>query len=74
ASSPAGTTTTRTRAACTSCPGSSGWSSTAPTSTWTRWPATSCTYRRCNPGAEPSLAIIARAGGGIPTVNVDPPR
>ena len=31
-------------------------------------------HRESNPSADPSLAIIARAGGGIPTVNVDPPR
>ena len=31
-------------------------------------------HRESNPSGEPSLAIIARAGGGIPTVNVDPPR
>lgn len=31
-------------------------------------------HRESNPGDEPSLAIIARAGGGVPTVNVDPPR
>jgi uncharacterized RmlC-like cupin family protein len=30
-------------------------------------------HRESNPTDEPSLAIIARAGGGIPTVNVDPP-
>lgn len=30
-------------------------------------------HRESNPGDEPSLAVIARAGGGIPTVNVDPP-
>jgi uncharacterized RmlC-like cupin family protein len=30
-------------------------------------------HRESNPGEEPSLAVIARAGGGIPTVNVDPP-
>ena len=28
-------------------------------------------HRESNPGREPSLAVIARAGGGIPTVNVD---
>ena len=28
-------------------------------------------HREANPGREPSLAVIARAGGGIPTVNVD---
>ena len=28
-------------------------------------------HRESNPGDEPSLAVIARAGGGIPTVNVD---
>jgi uncharacterized RmlC-like cupin family protein len=27
-------------------------------------------HRESNPGDEPSLAVIARAGGGIPTVNV----
>ena len=30
-------------------------------------------HRESNPTGEPSLAVIARAGGGIPTVNVDPP-
>lgn len=29
-------------------------------------------HRESNPGDEPSLAVIARAGGGVPTVNVDP--
>ena len=28
-------------------------------------------HRESNPGREPSLAIIARAGVGLPTVNVD---
>jgi uncharacterized RmlC-like cupin family protein len=28
-------------------------------------------HRESNPTDEPSLAVIARAGGGIPTVNVD---
>ena len=31
-------------------------------------------HRESNPGRNPSLAVIARAGGGIPTVNVDAPR
>ncbi|WP_141857561.1 cupin domain-containing protein [Kribbella jejuensis] len=31
-------------------------------------------HRESNPGRTPSLAVIARAGGGIPTVNVDAPR
>jgi uncharacterized RmlC-like cupin family protein len=30
-------------------------------------------HRESNPGAEPSLAVIARSGVGIPTVNVDVP-
>jgi uncharacterized RmlC-like cupin family protein/cold shock CspA family protein len=30
-------------------------------------------HRESNPSDEPSLAVIARVGGGIPTVNVDPP-
>ena len=30
-------------------------------------------HRESNPTREPSLAVIARAGGGIPTVNVDAP-
>lgn len=30
-------------------------------------------HRESNPTDEPSLAVIARVGGGIPTVNVDPP-
>ncbi len=31
-------------------------------------------HRESNPTDEPSVAVIARAGGGIPTVNVDAPR
>lgn len=30
-------------------------------------------HRETNPGAEPSLAVIARVGGGVPTVNVSEP-
>ena len=30
-------------------------------------------HRESNPSEEPALAVIARAGGGIPTVNVPPP-
>jgi uncharacterized RmlC-like cupin family protein len=30
-------------------------------------------HRESNPSREPSLAVIARVGGGIPTVNVDAP-
>jgi uncharacterized RmlC-like cupin family protein len=30
-------------------------------------------HRESNPGEEVSVAVIARAGGGTPTVNVDPP-
>jgi uncharacterized RmlC-like cupin family protein len=30
-------------------------------------------HRESNPGDEPSFAVIARAGGGVPTVNVDSP-
>ena len=30
-------------------------------------------HRESNPTDEPSIAVIARAGGGIPTVNVEPP-
>jgi uncharacterized RmlC-like cupin family protein len=30
-------------------------------------------HRESNPTDQASLAVIARAGGGIPTVNVDPP-
>lgn len=30
-------------------------------------------HRESNPTNEPSLAVIARVGGGIPTVNVDGP-
>ena len=30
-------------------------------------------HRESNPTDETSVAVIARAGGGIPTVNVDPP-
>src|SRR4029079_7441572 len=31
-------------------------------------------HRESNPTDQPSLAIIARAGGGIPTVHVESPR
>src|SRR3954453_9518600 len=31
-------------------------------------------HRESNPTGQPSVAVIARAGGGIPTVNVDDPR
>jgi uncharacterized RmlC-like cupin family protein len=31
-------------------------------------------HRESNPTDEPSIAVIARAGGGIPTVNVEAPR
>jgi hemoglobin len=31
-------------------------------------------HRESNPSRTPSVAVIARAGGGIPTVNVDGPR
>lgn len=30
-------------------------------------------HRESNPGHEPSLAVIARAGDGVPTVNVEQP-
>jgi uncharacterized RmlC-like cupin family protein len=30
-------------------------------------------HRESNPTDRPSVAVIARAGGGVPTVNVDPP-
>jgi uncharacterized RmlC-like cupin family protein len=30
-------------------------------------------HRESNPGRTPSLAVIARVGGGVPTVNVDGP-
>jgi uncharacterized RmlC-like cupin family protein len=30
-------------------------------------------HRESNPTDQPSVAVIARAGGGVPTVNVDPP-
>lgn len=30
-------------------------------------------HRESNPARKPSLAVIARVGGGIPTVNVDGP-
>ena len=30
-------------------------------------------HRESNPLSIPSVAVIARAGGGVPTVNVDPP-
>ena len=30
-------------------------------------------HRESNPTGEPSVAVIARAGGGIPTVNVERP-
>jgi len=31
-------------------------------------------HRESNPSDQPSLAIIARSGGGVPTVNVDDPQ
>lgn len=31
-------------------------------------------HRESNPTDEPSVAVIARAGGGVPTVNVGDPR
>jgi uncharacterized RmlC-like cupin family protein len=31
-------------------------------------------HRESNPTDQPSVAVIARAGGGVPTVNVDDPR
>ena len=31
-------------------------------------------HRESNPTEEPSVAVIARAGGGVPTVNVDRPQ
>ncbi|MEP7089650.1 MAG: cupin domain-containing protein [Nocardioidaceae bacterium] len=31
-------------------------------------------HRESNPTDQPSVAVIARAGGGIPTVNVEAPR
>lgn len=31
-------------------------------------------HRESNPTGAPSVAVIARAGGGIPTVNVEDPR
>lgn len=31
-------------------------------------------HRESNPTDQPAVAVIARAGGGIPTVNVDAPR
>jgi uncharacterized RmlC-like cupin family protein len=30
-------------------------------------------HRESNPGEQPSVAVIARAGGGVPTVNADAP-
>jgi uncharacterized RmlC-like cupin family protein len=30
-------------------------------------------HRESNPGDEPSLAVLARSGGGTPTVNVEAP-
>ena len=30
-------------------------------------------HRESNPGSEPCVAVLARAGGGVPTVNVDAP-
>ena len=77
ARSPAGTTTTATSRACTSCRACCASSSRGTTGTSTRSRATSCTSRRspCTGRAtrptEPSVAVIARAGGGMPTVNVE---
>ncbi len=31
-------------------------------------------HRESNPTPEPAVAVVARAGGGVPTVNVDDPR
>jgi uncharacterized RmlC-like cupin family protein len=31
-------------------------------------------HRESNPTDEPSVAVVARAGGGVPTVNVEPGR
>jgi hypothetical protein len=31
-------------------------------------------HRESNPTDAPSRAVLARAGGGVPTVNVDAPR
>jgi hypothetical protein len=30
-------------------------------------------HRESNPTDEPTIAVLARAGGGVPTVNVDGP-
>ena len=30
-------------------------------------------HRESNPGTEPCIAVLARAGGGVPTVNVEAP-
>ena len=30
-------------------------------------------HRESNPTDQPTLAVLARAGGGVPTVNVEPP-
>lgn len=37
------------------------------------WAPAWTVHRESNPGREQSFAVIARVGGGIPTVNVDGP-
>ena len=80
ARSAAGTTTTATSRASTSsaaCCASSSRASTghldAQAGDFVHVPAFTV-HRESNPTDEPSIAVIARAGGGIPTVNVDPPQ
>ncbi|WP_030527009.1 cupin domain-containing protein [Phycicoccus jejuensis] len=51
------------------CEGVEGWVDAVPGS-YVQVPAFTV-HRESNPGREPSLAVIARAGTGIPTVNVD---
>ncbi|WP_299444131.1 cupin domain-containing protein [uncultured Phycicoccus sp.] len=51
------------------CEGVDGWLD-APAGSYVHVPAFTV-HRESNPGQEPSLAVIARSGIGIPTVNVD---
>lgn len=53
------------------CAGVSGWLEAGP-GDFVHVPAFTV-HRESNPGDVASVAVIARTGGGIPTVNVDPP-
>lgn len=51
------------------CEGVEGWVDAGPGS-FVRVPA-HAVHRESNPTGEPSVALIARAGTGVPTINVD---